>query len=159
MQESGYRLLVSNRRLMLSMTAMHRGLLRLTGGRIGSRLGSMTVIELTTRGRRSGDMRRALLTVAAREGEALVVVASRGGDDEHPAWYLNLLADPAVLVGEPGAEPQPMRSRVATVDERGQLWPRVVRAYSGYAAYQRKTERQIPLVILEPVSGPESRTT
>jgi deazaflavin-dependent oxidoreductase (nitroreductase family) len=144
---------------MLSMTAMHRGLLRLTGGRIGSRLGSMPVIELTTSGRRSGEMRRALLTVATREGEALVVVASRGGDDEHPAWYLNLLANPDVLVGEPGAEPQPMHSRVATADERGQLWPRVVRAYSGYAAYQRKTDRQIPLVILEPVSGSESSTT
>jgi deazaflavin-dependent oxidoreductase (nitroreductase family) len=147
-----YAVRVSNRWLMLSMTAMHRALLRLTRGRVGSRVGSMPVIELTTTGRRSGESRRALLTVAAREGDALVVVASRGGDDAHPAWYLNLVADPAVLVGAPGDTPRQMQARVADPDERARLWPRVVDAYRGYAGYQRKTERKIPLVILEPVT-------
>lgn len=136
---------------MLSMTAMHRALLRLTRGRMASRLGSMPVIELTTTGRRSGESRRALLTVAAREGDALVVVASRGGDDAHPAWYLNLVADPVVLVGAPGDAPRRMHARVAGADERERFWPRVVASYRGYASYQRRTEREIPLVVLEPV--------
>lgn len=138
---------------MLSMTGMHRALLRLTRGRVGSRLGSMPVIELTTRGRRTGEPRRALLTVAANDGDALVVVASRGGDDAHPAWYLNLVADPDVLVAATGEDPRPMRARTADADERARLWPRVVAAYRGYAQYQRKTDREIPVVILEP-AGP-----
>jgi deazaflavin-dependent oxidoreductase (nitroreductase family) len=135
---------------MLTMTRAHRALLRLTGGRVSARLGSMPVIELTTRGRRTGELRTALLTVAARDGDALIVVASRGGDDAHPAWYLNIVADPQVLVGPVGKQPHTMRARVASDIERERLWPRVVEAYSGYAAYQRRTSRQIPLVLLEP---------
>ncbi len=135
---------------MLSMTRAHRVLLRLTGGRVSGRLGSMPVIELTTRGRRSGERRTALLTVAARDGDALVIVASRGGDDAHPAWYLNIVADPDVRVGPVGKQPSAMRARVASDVERERLWPRVVESYSGYAAYQRRTSRQIPLVLLEP---------
>ncbi len=110
----------------------------------------MPVVELTTRGRRSGEDRQALLTVAARDGAALVIVASRGGDDAHPAWYLNLVEEPRVLVGAPGATPRSMRARTADDAERDRLWPEVVSSYSGYAQYQRKTARQIPLVILEP---------
>lgn len=110
----------------------------------------MPVIELTTTGRRTGERRTALLTVATREGDALVVVASRGGDDAHPAWYLNVVADPQVRVGPVGEPSRAMRARVASDGERERLWPRVVDAYSGYAAYQRRTSRQIPLVLLEP---------
>ncbi len=135
---------------MLSITRMHRAVLWLTGGHLGGRLGSMPVIELTTRGRRSGEQRTALLTVAAHDGDALVVVASRGGDDAHPAWYLNIVADPDVRVGPVGEPPRAMRARVASDVERERLWPRVVKAFSGYAAYQRRTSRQIPLVLLEP---------
>ena len=91
--------------------------------------------------------------MAARDGDALVIVASRGGDDAHPAWYLNLVDDPEVLVGAPGEQPRARRARVAGADERERLWPRVVSAYSGYAGYQRKTERQIPLVILDPLDA------
>ena len=135
---------------MLSMTGAHRALLRLTGGRLGSRLGTMPVIELTTRGRRTGAERQTLLTVAARDGNTLVIVASRGGDDAHPAWYLNLVDEPAVRVGTPGKDARPMVARVADDAERERWWPEVVRAYAGYGAYQRRTERRIPLVILEP---------
>ncbi|QOD93650.1 nitroreductase/quinone reductase family protein [Chryseoglobus sp. 28M-23] len=143
---------MSNRWLMLSMTGMHRALVRLTGGRLGSRLGAMPVIELTTRGRRTGAERTTLLTIAARTGNTFVVVASRGGDDAHPAWYLNLVDDPDVRVGKPGKESRPMLARVAGDAERERLWPEIVRAYRGYAAYQRKTTRRIPLVILEPLA-------
>jgi len=141
---------VSNRWLMLTLTGMHRALLRITRGRVGSRLGSMSVIELTTRGRRSGESRSVLLTVAARDGDGLVIVASRGGDDAHPAWYLNLEADPLVRVTEPGHPARNMRARVANTHERERLWPLVVGAYRGYAGYQRRTDRVIPLVVLEP---------
>lgn len=145
-----YRGNVSNRWLMLSLTQLHRALLRLTRGRVGSRLGSMPVIELITRGRRTGESRSALLTVAVRDGDRLVIVASRGGDDAHPAWFLNLEADPRVQVGEPGRPARPMRARIADVHERERLWPLVVAAYRGYAGYQRRTDRVIPLVLLEP---------
>jgi deazaflavin-dependent oxidoreductase (nitroreductase family) len=146
---------MSNRRAMLLMTALHRAVLRLTGGRVGSSLGRMRVIELVTRGRKSGAERRAILTVpvvdATSEGETLVVVASRGGDDLQPAWYLNLVAHPEVGVASAAGGPaRPYRARTATDTERARLWPLAVRAYGGYAAYQRRTRRTIPLVLLEP---------
>lgn len=147
---------------MLTMTGLHRALLRLTGGRIGRDLGGMPVIELTTTGRSSGLPRTAILTVPHREpmpggepgphGESLIVIASRGGDDLQPAWYLNLVAEPVVQVARVGEHPRPYRARTADPDERARLWPLAVRAYRGYAEYQRKTEREIPVVILEPVS-------
>jgi len=153
---------MSNRRAMLTMTGLHRAMLRLTGGRLGRRLGGMLVIELTTTGRSSGVPRTAILTVPHREplpgspagehGERLIVIASRGGDDAQPAWYLNLVAEPTVQVARVGEHPRPYRARTADADERARLWPLAVRAYRGYAAYQRKTAREIPVVILEPAA-------
>ena len=147
---------------MLTMTGLHRAMLRLTGGRLGRRLGGMLVIELTTTGRSSGVPRTAILTVPHREplpgspagehGERLIVIASRGGDDAQPAWYLNLVAEPTVQVARVGEHPRPYRARTADADERARLWPLAVRAYRGYAAYQRKTAREIPVVILEPAA-------
>lgn len=143
---------------MLAMTGVHRAVLRLTGGRLGRRLGSMPVIELTTTGRSSGLPRTAILTVPHREpmpdgqrGQRLIVIASRGGDDLQPAWYLNLVAEPLVRVAAPGEHPRPYRARTADPVERARLWPLAVRAYRGYAEYQRKTEREIPVVLLEPM--------
>jgi deazaflavin-dependent oxidoreductase (nitroreductase family) len=136
-----------------TMNAVHRGLLTLSFGRLGSRFGGMPVVELTTTGRTSGQPRTVLLTSPVQERETLVVVASRGGDDHHPAWFLNLQADPAVEVALAGKAKQPMRARVATADERARLWPQVTTAYKGYAGYQTKTDREIPLVLLEPAAG------
>lgn len=151
---------MSNRRAMLTMTGLHRALLRLGGGRLGRQLGGMPVIELTTTGRASGLPRMAILTVPIREpmpegrhGERLVVIASRGGDDLQPAWYINLVAEPAVQVARVGEHPRPYRARTADPLERARLWPLAVRAYRGYAEYQRKTSREIPVVILEPVDA------
>lgn len=134
---------------MLTVTKLHRFLLWATGGRAGSRLGAMQVIELTTTGRQTGASRTALLTVAARSGSSLVVVASRGGDDAHPAWYLNLVANPHVRVATPGRATRDMVARTASDVEHESLWPAVVRAYGGYARYQERTSRRIPLVLLE----------
>lgn len=148
---------MSNRRAMLTMTGFHRVLLRLTGGRLGRSLGGMPVIELTTVGRSSGVSRTAILTVPHREqmpdgGERLIVIASRGGDDAQPAWYLNLVAEPVVQVARVGEHPRPYVARTADPAERARLWPLAVRSYRGYAGYQRKTQREIPVVILEPVT-------
>lgn len=132
------------------LNAFHRGVLRLTGGRIGWNAGRMPVLELTTTGRKSGRPHTVILTSPLQDGETIVVVASRGGDAHHPAWFLNLRDDPDVEVSFGGAPKRPMRARVASADERASMWPRVTSKYKGYAGYQRKTEREIPLVLLEP---------
>lgn len=135
-----------------AMNAAHRGLIAGTRGRRGWRIGTMPALELTTVGRRTGRRRTTMLTSPLQLGDALVVVGSRGGDDHHPAWYLNLAAHPDVLVARDGRPPVPMRARVMTDDERAEHWPTVTRAYPNYAAYQRRTTRVIPLVVLEPVA-------
>ena len=127
----------------------HRGLLAVTRGRVGSRLGSMPVIELHTVGRSSGARRSAMLTAPLHEPGRYVLVASKGGDPRHPAWYLNLLAHPDVEITVHGRTQQ-MRARTADPAERAALWPAITQAYPGYAGYQRKTSREIPVVICEP---------
>ena len=135
------------------MNAIHRGLLTISGGRLGWRAGGMPVVELTTIGRRSKQPRTVMLTSPVQEGDSLVIVASRGGDDHHPAWFLNLCEHPDVEAAVGGRPKRPMRARVATSDERAALWPRVTATYKGYAGYQRRTEREIPLVLLQPVDA------
>jgi deazaflavin-dependent oxidoreductase (nitroreductase family) len=133
-----------------TMNAVHRVILKASFGKLGWSAGGMTVLELTTTGRKSGQPRSVMLTSPLREGEGYVVVASRGGDDHHPAWFLNLRDDPAVEVAVGGRPRVPMRARVATPEERDRMWPVVTRTYKGYAGYQAKTDREIPLVVLEP---------
>jgi len=94
-----------------------------------------------------------MLTSPVQEGSTIVVVASRGGDDEHPAWFLNLRDNPDVEVSLKGKPKQRMRARVATAEERARLWPQVTKKYKGYAGYQTKTQREIPLVLLDPVGA------
>jgi deazaflavin-dependent oxidoreductase (nitroreductase family) len=131
------------------MNAVHRGVLRLSGGRKGWTSSNMPVLELTTTGRKSGLERSTMLTSPLQEGTTLVVVASRGGDDKPPAWFLNLQANPDVGVSLRGEPRRAMRARVADSDERARLWPRVVADHSNYAGYQTRTTREIPLVLLE----------
>ncbi len=140
-------------RQLQAMNALHRGVLALTRRRVGARVGGMPVLELTTTGRRSGRRHRVLLTSPVQTSRAIVVVASRGGDDRHPDWYLNLRANPRVEVAFSGHPARSMRSRVATLDEREDLWGRVTAAFGGYATYQERTAREIPLVLLEAPDG------
>jgi deazaflavin-dependent oxidoreductase (nitroreductase family) len=133
--------------------AVHRGLQKASFGKFGWKLGPMPVVELTTTGRKSGQPRTVLLTSPVQEGGTVVVVASRGGDDQHPAWFLNLRDNPDVEVSLAGKPKQRMRARAATPEERARLWPEVTSTYKGYAGYQTKTTREIPLVMLEPVTG------
>ena len=132
-----------------TMNAVHRGLIKLTGGRVGWQV-AMPVLELTTVGRKSGQPRSVLLTSPHQEGDAVVVVASRGGDDTHPAWFLNLRDNPEVEVSLKGGPKQPMRARIADAEERARLWPKITAEFKNYGQYQTKTEREIPLVFLEP---------
>ena len=131
---------------------VHRGILKLTRGRVGWRAYGMPMLELTTIGRKSGEKRTTMLSSPMQRGDAIVVVASRGGDDRHPAWYLNIVDDPSVEVNFKGQGTLPMRAHVADAKERAELWPLVTRDHPHYAGYQRKTDREIPLVLLEPVA-------
>ncbi len=136
-----------------AMNAIHRSVLKLSGGRLGWDAAKMPVLELTTTGRKSGQSRSVMLTSPVQEGTTIVVVASRGGDDHHPAWFLNLQQEPAVEVAMKGQPKQPMRARVASAEERARLWPKVTADHKNYAGYQTKTDREIPLVLLEPAPG------
>lgn len=135
---------------LAAMNVAHRVVIAISFGKLGWRLGGAPVLRLTTTGRRSGKPRSVMLTSPIQLGDALVVVASRGGDPHHPAWFWNLVADPDVLVARDGGAPVPMRARVMTEHERAEHWPAVVRAYPVYGRYQRRTDRVIPLVVLEP---------
>lgn len=135
-----------------AMNAVHRVVIKLTGGRVGWAAQDMPVLELTTIGRKSGQPRTVMLTSPVQEGTVLVVVASRGGDDRPPAWFLNLRDNPDVEVRLAGGTTEPMRARVATAAERDRLWPLVTADHKNYAGYQAKTSREIPLVLLTPVA-------
>ena len=129
------------------LSALHRGVYMATGGRAGKRIAGMPVLMLTTVGRKSGKRRTVPLTYF-EDGDAIVLVASYGGRPHNPAWFENLVAagEGEVVIGR---ERRRLGARRATHDERSRLWPRIVAVYSGYAAYQAKTDREIPLALLE----------
>jgi deazaflavin-dependent oxidoreductase (nitroreductase family) len=131
------------------VTGFHEAVFRVSNGRVGNKGFGMPVVMLTTTGRKSGKRRTTMLTSPTQDGEGIVLVASYGGDDRHPAWFLNLRDNPEVEVTMRG-QTRPMRARVASSEEKAELWPRVVAAYRGYGQYQKRTERDIPLVIVEP---------
>lgn len=136
--------------MLKTMNALHRVVLKVSFGKVGWNAGSMPVVELTTTGRKSGQPRTVLLTSPVQEGDAVIVVASKGGEDTHPAWFLNLRDDPAVKVGVGGKPAAAYTATVLADDERDALWPQIEASYKGYAGYQRKTDRKIPLVRLAP---------
>ncbi|HCU96125.1 MAG TPA: nitroreductase family deazaflavin-dependent oxidoreductase [Actinobacteria bacterium] len=132
-----------------ALNQVHRTIVHLTGGRVGGSAFGLPVIELHTVGRKSGQPRTTMLTAPVVDGDRVVLVASKGGDDRAPDWYRNLVAQPEIELTMAGQR-RPMRARTASAEEKAALWPRVVAAYKGYAGYQRRTRRDIPLVICEP---------
>lgn len=134
------------------ISGTHEQLFRATSGRIGGSVAGMPALILATTGRKSGKVRQTMLTAPIVEGDRIVLVASYGGDSRHPAWFLNLRENPNVEITMRGST-KPMTARVASPDERASMWPEVTSRYRGYAAYQKRTDREIPLVILEPVSA------
>jgi len=134
------------RRLMGGHTLAYRA----TGGVIGHRFpGAPPTLLLDHVGAKSGTKRTTPLSYLA-DGDAFVIVASKGGHPHNPAWFHNLSANPETTI-QVGHRRLPVRARVATAEERKRLWPKVVKIWSGYADYQRRTDREIPLVILEPL--------
>jgi deazaflavin-dependent oxidoreductase (nitroreductase family) len=132
------------RRVMKGHTLVYRA----TGGRIGHRVpGAPPMLLLDHTGARSG-IRRTSPLVYVRDGDDVVIVASKGGYPKHPAWYHNLKANPDTTV-QIGSERRPVRARVAGASERGRLWDKAVQTYGGYSGYQERTDREIPLVVLK----------
>lgn len=120
---------------------------RANGGRVGGRFDGAPMLILHTTGAKSGAERENPL-VYARRGDDVVVFASKAGAPTHPAWYLNLVANPDASI-EIGTETRQVRARVAEGDERDEIWSRQKAAMPGFAEYEQKTSREIPVVILE----------
>lgn len=120
-----------------------------TGGESGHEWRGFPTLLLTTRGRKSGKLRRTAL-IYGRDGDRYVVVASKGGAPKHPQWYLNLTAHPDVQI-QVGAERFKGRARPANAEEKPALWEHMVSVYPPYESYQQKTSRDIPVVIIERV--------
>jgi len=131
---------------------LHCTLYRLTDGRIGGRfIAGSPILLLTTSGRRTGKRRTRPLAYV-RDGDRFVLCASNGGSPHHPGWYHNLRAAGQAEV-QVGAEHFAVSARTADPTERSRLFPRFVQMYKGYAGYEHKTSRQIPLVVLTPSTG------
>jgi deazaflavin-dependent oxidoreductase (nitroreductase family) len=130
-------------------TAVHKELYRRSGGRIGNKIGKLQHLLLTTTGRKSGQPRITPLNYGT-DGDRIILVASYGGDDRAPQWYQNLVANPEVTVLI-GAETRRMRAATATPEEKPRYWAVMTANYPGYDNYQRKTERDIPVVVLSPL--------
>ncbi len=134
--------------LIKALSRVHTFWYAATGGRIGGRVSGAPVLLLTTQGRRSGK-RHTTPLLYVEEGANLVVVASNGGRDWHPSWWLNLRANPAAQV-QIGDQRKGVRAQEATGEERERLWQRLVQMYPGYEEYRKSTQRKIPVVILQP---------
>jgi deazaflavin-dependent oxidoreductase (nitroreductase family) len=135
--------------LLKAVTKLHETVFRVSDGRLANRGSGMPVLMLTTTGRRSGQKRTTMLTSPLRDGDRIMIVASKGGADHHPDWYLNLRDDPHVEVTLEGTT-KAMTARIAENAEKAALWDRITADHANYAGYQAKTDREIPIVVLEP---------
>jgi deazaflavin-dependent oxidoreductase (nitroreductase family) len=134
-----------------AMGRAHRAVYRLSGGRLLDRVAGMPVLMLTTTGRRTGRARTTPLTYFER-GDEIAIVASNGGEDSPPRWWLNLGADPRATIAI-GGRSEEVTARAATAAEHAELWPVITATHPGYADYARRTARPIPVVLL---TRPES---
>ena len=132
--------------LMSVFVTLNVWVYRVSGGRLMGKMGAAPILLLTTTGRKSGRSRTVPLLYLKEEGR-FVLVASLGGAPKHPAWYLNLEANPAVTV-QAGRQRLAGTARRASAEEKGRLWPRLVAIYPQYAEYQKRTTRDIPVVIV-----------
>jgi deazaflavin-dependent oxidoreductase (nitroreductase family) len=128
---------------------LHASVFRATGGRIGGRMVGSPVLLLVTTGRKSGQKRTTVL-LYLEDGGRYVIVASNGGTATHPVWWLNLQADPEAMV-EIGGHKIHVRATEARGEEKARLWQRLIRMYPSYEDYRKRTDREIPVVILEPI--------
>ena len=136
------------RRLFKLIRSIHSAIYRLTDGRIGSSIGKMPILILSTRGRRSGRVHKVPLAYLM-EKDAYVVIASYRGQPRHPAWYLNLLDDPKAMVQVKGWKTS-VTAQKADHEARQRLWTSLITRAPLYQVFQSRTKRQIPLVFLTP---------
>lgn len=134
------------------LNLVHKGALRISGGRWPRTLFGMLPVELHTIGSKTGQRRSSMLASPIHDESRVVLVASKGGDERDPQWYRNLIAHPDVELTFDGAT-HPMRARTADPEEKRALWPDIVATYKGYATYQGRSARDIPVVICEPRSA------
>ncbi len=134
-----------------AVTTLHSTVFRRTNGRFGATLAGGPVLLLITTGRKTGQ-RRTTPLLYLRDGNDYVIVASNGGTPKDPVWWLNLEANPESEI-EVGERTIRVRAERASVEEKARLWPSLVEMYSGYSDYQRKTDRDIPVIILHPVDS------
>ncbi len=127
----------------------HAGVYRATGGKLFGSMGKSPILLLNTVGRKTGRKRTSPL-LYVMDGEDFVIIASKGGAATHPAWYLNLRANPEATV-EIGDRELQVEAEVADPEDKARLWQKMVEIYPTYDDYQRKTEREIPLLVLRPV--------
>lgn len=130
------------------LSRLHTAVFRSTRGRIGRRLVDNDMLLLTTVGRKTGRLHTVPLLYLT-EGDTVVVIASWGGRPHHPQWYTNLLAQPAATINIRGRKRR-VAARTADRVERAAWWPRIEATYDGYRDYQSRTDREIPVVFLEP---------
>lgn len=135
--------------LMSFFIALNVWLYRSSGGRVMGKMRGAPILLLTTRGRKSGRSRTVPL-LYLKDGETFVIVASFAGAPKDPAWYLNLVAQPKVNL-QVGSQRFDAKVRRASLEEKGRLWPRLVALYPQYADYQKRTPRDIPVVIVSPL--------
>lgn len=126
-----------------------------TDGRKGHRWSGVKTLLLTTRGRRSGKLRRTAL-IYGEDGDRYLVVASKGGAKKHPSWYVNLVEHPEVQL-QVGGERFPAQARTASPEEKPRLWRLMTSIWPEYDRYQARTDREIPVVILERLSADQHR--
>lgn len=131
------------------ITNLHTAVYRLSGGRLGATLFGMPMLLLTTWGRRTGKLRTAPLLYLPID-DVFVLVASNGGARSHPTWWFNLRANPEALA-QIGPARGRVRARPASPQEHERFWPLLLQVYPGYAGYQAKTDRKIPLMVLRPI--------
>jgi deazaflavin-dependent oxidoreductase (nitroreductase family) len=126
--------------LMKTMTSWHR--------RSGDRFQGMDLVYLTTVGARSGERRQTTVSRFPDSERSWLVVASAGGAARHPAWYHNIAAHPDQVWAEVGGQRHPVRAEQLEAEERAQAWQRITASQPRYAGYQRKTDRDIPVIRL-----------
>jgi deazaflavin-dependent oxidoreductase (nitroreductase family) len=135
-------------KLILSLMV---SLYRMSGGRIGGKMGQTPVLLLTTTGRKSGKQ-RTLPLIYIRDGDAYVITASAGGSPRHPGWFFNLRSNPQVTI-QVQKTVLPATAEVASPEKRSELWPRLVHVSPGFAAYEKRAEgREIPMVLVRPTN-------
>ena len=132
-----------------AINCVHRAVFKASGGKLVNKGAGMPVLVLTTTGRQSGQARSTMLTSPLQFDGKVVIVASRGGSDRNPDWLLNLQANPKVEVEMDGSK-RAMTAHIAEVAEKADLWPKIIGPHPHYGGYQKKTERDIPVVVLAP---------